>query len=159
MPMRRMACGAGTCEGGENILKQRADSPGRIQPVAGDAATAGQGHAARSAGTLGGRIAGFLAALDRGSDVHRTGKHIPPDTRILIRGPHNKFLSARDGVNEPLLPRAASAAHFVSWLALCPDNDISGGKLLWRGARRVKNRAGHLFRMAAYALHRSLTPF
>src|SRR6202011_1852430 len=108
MPMRRMACGAGTCEGGENILKQRADSPGRIQPVAGDAATAGQGHAARSAGTLGGRIAGFLAALDRGSDVHRTGKHIPPDTRILIRGPHNKFLSARDGVNEPLLPRAAS---------------------------------------------------
>jgi transposase len=35
-----------------------------------------------------------------------------------------------------------TAAHFVSWLALCPDNDISGGKLLWRGARRVKNRAG-----------------
>src|SRR5271165_514266 len=56
------------------------------------------------------------------------------------------------------LSRWPSAAHFVSWLALCPDNDISGGKLLWRGARRVKNRAGHLFRMAAYALHRSLTP-
>jgi hypothetical protein len=56
------------------------------------------------------------------------------------------------------MSRWPSAAHFVSWLALCPDNDISGGKLLWRGARRVKNRAGHLFRMAAYALHRSLTP-
>jgi len=56
------------------------------------------------------------------------------------------------------MSRGPSAAHFVSWLALCPDNDISGGKLLWRGARRVKNRAGHLFRMAAYALHRSLTP-
>jgi hypothetical protein len=50
------------------------------------------------------------------------------------------------------------AAHFVSWLALCPDNDISGGKLLWRGARRVKNRAGHLFRIAAFSLHHSLTP-
>jgi len=51
-----------------------------------------------------------------------------------------------------------TAAHFVSWLALCPDNDISGGKLLWRGARKVKNRAGHLFRMAAFSLHHSLTP-
>ncbi len=56
------------------------------------------------------------------------------------------------------MSRWPSAAHFVSWLALCPDNDISGGKLLWRGARKVKNRAGLLFRMAAYALHRSLTP-
>jgi hypothetical protein len=51
-----------------------------------------------------------------------------------------------------------SAAHFISWLALCPDNDISGGKLLWRGARKVKNRAGHLFRLAAFSLHHSLTP-
>ena len=51
-----------------------------------------------------------------------------------------------------------TAGHFISWLALCPDNDISGGKLLWRGARRVKNRAGHLFRLAAFSLHHSLTP-
>ncbi len=51
-----------------------------------------------------------------------------------------------------------NVAHFISWLALCPDNDISGGKLLWRGARKVKNRAGHLFRLAAFSLHHSLTP-
>lgn len=51
-----------------------------------------------------------------------------------------------------------TAGHFVSWLALCPDNDISGGKLLWRGVRTVKNRAGHLFRLAAFSLHHSLTP-
>jgi len=56
------------------------------------------------------------------------------------------------------MSRWPSAGHFVSWLALCPDNDISGGKLLWRGARKVKNRAGHLFRMAAFSLHHSLTP-
>ena len=31
-----------------------------------------------------------------------------------------------------------TAAHFASWLAFCPDNDISGGKLLWRGVRTVK---------------------
>jgi len=50
-----------------------------------------------------------------------------------------------------------NAAHFISWPALCPDNDISGGKLLWRGARKVKNRAGHIFRLAAFSLHHSLT--
>ena len=51
-----------------------------------------------------------------------------------------------------------TAAHFVSWLALCPDNDICGGKLLWRGVRTVKNRAGHLFRLAVFSLHHSPTP-
>jgi transposase len=51
-----------------------------------------------------------------------------------------------------------TAAHFISWLALCPDNDISGGKLLWRGVRTVKNRAGHLFRLAGFSLHHSPTP-
>ena len=56
------------------------------------------------------------------------------------------------------MSRWPSASNFVSWLALCPDNDISGGKLLWRGTRTVKNRAGHLFRMAAFSLHHSLTP-
>ena len=51
-----------------------------------------------------------------------------------------------------------TAAHFASWVALCPDNDISGGKLLWRGVRTVKNRAGHIFRLAAFSLHHSPTP-
>jgi transposase len=52
------------------------------------------------------------------------------------------------------MSRWPTASHFVSWLGLCPDNDISGGKVLWRGARRTKNRAGTLFRLAAYSLHR-----
>jgi len=56
------------------------------------------------------------------------------------------------------MSRWASAPCFVSWLALCPDNDISGGRILWRGKRAVENRAGQLFRMAAYALDRSPTP-
>jgi len=50
------------------------------------------------------------------------------------------------------------AGHFASWLNLCPDNDISGGKTLWRGMRTVKNRAGDLFRLAASSLHHSATP-
>jgi transposase len=55
------------------------------------------------------------------------------------------------------LTRFPTAGHFVSWLGLCPDNDQSGRKY-WRTARHVNNRAGQLFRMAAYPLHRSLTP-
>jgi transposase len=56
------------------------------------------------------------------------------------------------------MSRWPTAAHFVSWLGLCPDNDISGGRLLWRGTRKVQNRAGQMFRMAAYGLHHSHTP-
>jgi transposase len=56
------------------------------------------------------------------------------------------------------MSRWKNAACFVSWLALCPDNDISGGRVLWRGARKAHNRAGQLFRMAAYSLDRSATP-
>ena len=56
------------------------------------------------------------------------------------------------------MSRWPTAGHFVSWLGLCPDNDISGGKVLWRGARRTKSRAGTLFRLAAHALHRDQTP-
>ena len=56
------------------------------------------------------------------------------------------------------MSRWPTAAHFVSWLGLCPDNDISGGKVLSRSARRTKNRAGTLFRMAASSLYREQTP-
>lgn len=50
-----------------------------------------------------------------------------------------------------------TADHFASWLGLCPDNDISGGRILWRGVRHVQNRTGHLFRLAAHSLYRSPT--
>jgi transposase len=46
-----------------------------------------------------------------------------------------------------------TAGQFASWLGLCPDNDITGGKVRWRGMRKVKNRAGTLFRLAAHSLH------
>jgi len=56
------------------------------------------------------------------------------------------------------MSRWPTAAHFVSWLGLCPDNDISGGKVLSRAARRTNNRAGTLFRMAASSLYREQSP-
>ena len=56
------------------------------------------------------------------------------------------------------MSRWPTAAHFASSLGLCPDNDISGGKVLWKGMRGTCNRAGQLFRMAAFGLHHDLTP-
>lgn len=53
------------------------------------------------------------------------------------------------------MSRWPTASHFASWLTLCPDNDISGGRVLWRGTRNQKNPASRIFRMAAYGLHRS----
>ena len=54
--------------------------------------------------------------------------------------------------------RWSSASQFASWTALCPDNDKSGGRILWTGVRQVKNRVGQLFRQAANSLHHSQTP-
>jgi transposase len=74
-----------------------------------------------------------------------------------IPGIETNVLQLFSEVGRDLL-RWPSAAHFVSWLALCPDNDISGGRVLWRGMRKANNRAGQIFRMAAQSLHRSPTP-
>jgi len=48
-------------------------------------------------------------------------------------------------------------AHFASWLGLCPDNRISGDKVLSRGTRHVVNRAATALRIAATTLLRSQT--
>lgn len=56
------------------------------------------------------------------------------------------------------MSRWPTAAHFASWTGLCPDNDISGGRVLWRGIRQTKHRAGQLFRPAAYGLHHEKGP-
>lgn len=45
--------------------------------------------------------------------------------------------------------------NFASWLGLCPDHAITGGKILKRGTRHVINRASDALRMASRALLRS----
>jgi transposase len=55
----------------------------------------------------------------------------------------------------PDLSRFANASAFASWLGLCPDNRISGGRILSVKTRVVKNRAAIALRMAAQSLHRS----
>jgi len=53
------------------------------------------------------------------------------------------------------MSRWNSEKQFASWLGLCPDNRISGGKVLKRGTRHVVNRAATALRLAAWALLRS----
>jgi transposase len=48
-----------------------------------------------------------------------------------------------------------SEAHFASWLGLCPNNEISGGKVLRRGTRKVVNRVANALRMCAESLLQS----
>ena len=47
--------------------------------------------------------------------------------------------------------------HFTSWLGLAPSKDISGGKIIGPGKRKVQNRVAMAFRMAATTLLNSKT--
>jgi transposase len=51
-----------------------------------------------------------------------------------------------------------SAEAFSSWLGLCPDNRISGGRVLKAGTRKVTNRIADVLRLAANALSRADGP-
>ncbi len=55
----------------------------------------------------------------------------------------------------PDLSAFGSEKQFCSWLGLCPDNRISGGKVLNSRTRRVVNRLTDALRIAATTLERS----
>ena len=52
--------------------------------------------------------------------------------------------------------RFPTAGHLASWLALCPENQISGGKVLRRGTKRATGRVRVALRMSAQSLHSNL---
>lgn len=45
--------------------------------------------------------------------------------------------------------------HFTSWLGLCPNNKSTGGKVFYRGSKKINNRAALALRVAARSLDRS----
>jgi transposase len=53
------------------------------------------------------------------------------------------------------LSKFRSAPAFASWLGLCPDNRISGGKILSARTRHVVSRLAIALRLAAQSLHTS----
>jgi transposase len=48
-----------------------------------------------------------------------------------------------------------NAGAFASWMGLCPDNRVSGGKVLSSRTRKVDNRLARALRLAAQSLFRS----
>jgi transposase len=57
----------------------------------------------------------------------------------------------------PDVSRFPTEKHFTSWLGLCPDNRVSGGRVLSCRTRRVVNRLSDILRLAATTLERSQT--
>jgi transposase len=55
------------------------------------------------------------------------------------------------------MTRWPSEKHFCSWVGLCPDNRISGGKVLSSHTRHVLNRVADALRIAAATLQGSKT--
>lgn len=65
---------------------------------------------------------------------------------------HVQTIITEVGLNPAAWP---SEKHFASWLGLCPNHKITGGKILDRRTKRVVNRAATAFRLAAQTLARS----
>lgn len=86
-------------------------------------------------------------ALRRVAGVDLTAiEGVGPETALLV--------VAEIGADVSAFP---TAKHFCSWLALSPDNRISGGKLLKPSSRRKANRLGQAFRQCAVSVRRSDT--
>lgn len=51
-----------------------------------------------------------------------------------------------------------TAKNFTSWMGICPDNRITGGKVKSSKTRKVKNRTANAFRIAAQSLAHSSGP-
>lgn len=55
----------------------------------------------------------------------------------------------------PELCKFPSEKHFTSYLGLCPNREISGGRLLKNSTKKVQSRAAKAFRLAAQTLKNS----
>jgi len=55
------------------------------------------------------------------------------------------------------MTRWPTVKHFVSWMALCPNPKVSGGKVIGQGRRQTSSRVAQLFRQAAMTLKDSPT--
>jgi transposase len=53
------------------------------------------------------------------------------------------------------MSRFPTGKHYGSWMGLCPNHEITGGKVRRRRTRRVRNRAAQALRVAAQSLHKS----
>jgi transposase len=64
-------------------------------------------------------------------------------------------LMSEVGNREQLLAAFPTPQRFASWMGLCPDNRISGGRLLKAKTRKVKSRLAGTLRLGAFGLQKS----
>ena len=69
-----------------------------------------------------------------------------------ITGTNAMEIISETGTDMSKWPTAKS---FTAWLNLAPNNKISGGKVLSSRITKKKNKAGQVFKMAAFAVQRS----
>jgi transposase len=94
---------------------------------------------------------GNQPAFDVPSEMHRIlGVDLTAIPGISAQGVLTFFCEVG-----PQITRFPSLRHFASWLGLCPDNSISGGKVLHRATRKVNNRAADTLRLCAQSLTHS----
>ena len=97
------------------------------------------------------KVQGNQPAFDVPSEMHRIlGVDLTAIPGMSAQGVLTFFCEVG-----PQITRFPSSRHFASWLGLCPDNRISGGKILSSKTRNVRCRLAHALRMAATTLYRS----
>lgn len=116
--------------------------------------------------TLDTRAAGAPPRAPKGKQKSRAKQHNPFsfDGQAELYRVLGVDLTRIDGLNEgtvqlilselglDLCQKWPTEAQFTSWLGLCPNNEISGGKVLRRGTRKVINRVSNALRMCAQSL-------
>jgi transposase len=109
--------------------------------------TAGQGAETSASQTVGSTTKGFdlSAQLKRilGVDLTQIDGVGPVTAQVIL---------SEIGTD---MSRWPTEKHLASWLGLCPDHRISGGKVLGRSTRPVVSRARNALRLCAYTLTHS----
>lgn len=97
-------------------------------------------------------------------------KNLPKDSPIQVRRHLRRItgvdLTAVDGISLDLaqkiiseigtdMSRFPTVKHFTSWLKLCPNNQITGGKIIRSSTGKSHNRARQAFLQAAASVARS----
>jgi transposase len=94
------------------------------------------------------------------------GNEPPMDLKLELKRICGVDLTSIDGVNVMTaftvvsevgtdMSRFQDEKHFTSWMGLAPSQDISGGKIVGRGKKKVKNRVAVVLRTAATTLLKS----
>lgn len=128
----------------EQIIAQMAQQPARVDPQQ-------KPLPARKPGRS--RLQDMVSGTDLREELYRcTGVDLTAIEGIGV-------LTAQVVISEIGLDmtRWPSEKHFASWVGLCPDNRISGGKVLSSHTRHVLSPVADALRLAAATLHKSQT--